>query len=114
MNWVAADDIEKNMIVEFQTSYSNTLGYYIFRWTGYKNILQEQYTCHSFDPPFIIPEGELVCPTKFMTPMIKTSYWYHKQNKAISVMLKLKQVGMPLIELIKDNNTTNKLPLRYK
>ena len=29
-------------------------------------------------------------------------------------MLKLKQVVMPLIELIQDNNTTNKLPLRYK
>ena len=29
-------------------------------------------------------------------------------------MLKLKQVVMPLIELIQDNNKTNKLPLRYK
>ena len=28
--------------------------------------------------------------------------------------MKLKQVVMPLIELIQDNNTTNKLPLRYK
>ena len=29
-------------------------------------------------------------------------------------MVKLKQVVIPLIELIQDNNTTNKLPLRYK
>ena len=29
-------------------------------------------------------------------------------------MAKLKQVFMPLIELIQENNTTNKLPLRYK
>ena len=29
-------------------------------------------------------------------------------------MVKLKQVVMPLIELIQDNNTTNKLPLDYK
>ena len=29
-------------------------------------------------------------------------------------MVKLKQVVMPLIELIQDNNTINKLPLRYK
>ena len=29
-------------------------------------------------------------------------------------MVKLKQVAMPLIELIQENNTTNKLPLRYK
>ena len=49
-----------------------------------------------------------------MTPMKKTSHWYHETNEAISVMVKLKQVFMPLIELIKDNNTTNKLPLRYK
>ena len=29
-------------------------------------------------------------------------------------MVKLKQVVMPLIELIQENNTKNKLPLRYK
>ena len=29
-------------------------------------------------------------------------------------MVKLKQVVMPLIELIQDNNTINNLPLRYK
>ena len=29
-------------------------------------------------------------------------------------MVKLKQVVMPLIELIQENITTNKLPLRYK
>ena len=29
-------------------------------------------------------------------------------------MVKLKQVVMPLIQLIQDNNTTNELPLRYK
>ena len=44
----------------------------------------------------------------------KTSHWYHDPNKAIPVMLKLKQVVTPLIELIQDNNTTNNLPLRYK
>ena len=49
-----------------------------------------------------------------MTPMIKTSHWYYEPNKEIHVMVKLKQVGMPLIELIQDNNTTNKLPLLYK
>ena len=49
-----------------------------------------------------------------MTPMIKTSHWYHETNESIPVMVKLKQVLMPLIELIQDNNTTNKLPLLYK
>ena len=29
-------------------------------------------------------------------------------------MVKLKQVVMPLIELIQDNNTINNVPLRYK
>ena len=49
-----------------------------------------------------------------MTPMIKTSHWYHEPNEAMPVMVKLKQVFMPLIQLIQVNNTTNKLPLRYK
>ena len=49
-----------------------------------------------------------------MTPMKKTSHWYHELNKSIPVMMKLKQVVMPLIEFIQDNNTINKLLLRYK
>ena len=49
-----------------------------------------------------------------MIPMKKTSHWYHDKNEAIPVMVKLKQVVMTLIELIQENNTTNKLPLRYK
>ena len=49
-----------------------------------------------------------------MTPMKKTSHWYQETYEAIPVMVKLKRVFMPLIKLIQDNNTTNKLPLRYK
>ena len=46
--------------------------------------------------------------------MTKTSHWYHDTNKAIPVIVNLKQVVMPLIELIQDKNTSNKLPLCYK
>ena len=98
----------------FQTSDINKHGYYIVKWTGNAYTLQEKYKCHAFDPPVIITEGELVCPAKFMTPMKKTSHWYHEINKAIPVMVKLKQVVIPLVELIQENNTTDKLPLRYK
>ena len=89
-------------------------GYYIVKWTGNAYTLQEKYKCHAFNPPVIIPDGELVFPAKFMTPMKKTSHWYHETNEAIPVMLNLKQVVMPFIEVIQENNTTNKLPLRYK
>ena len=71
--------------------------YYIFLWTGNEYTLQEKYTCRAFDTPVIIPEGELVCPAKFMTPMKKTSHWYHEIDEAIPVMVKLKQVVMPYI-----------------
>ena len=98
----------------FQTSDCSTHGYYIVKWTGNAYTLQRKYKCHEFDPPVIIPEGELVCPAKFMTPMKKTSYRYHDPNEAIPVMVKLKQVVMLIIELIQENNTTNKLPLPYK
>ena len=46
-------------------------GYYIFKWTGNAYTQQEKYKCHTFDPPVIFPEGELFCPSKFMTPMRK-------------------------------------------
>ena len=77
MTQVAADYIEYNTIGEFQTSDCNTHGYYIFKCTGNAYTLQKKYKCHVFDPSVIIPEVELVCPANFMTPMIKTSHWYH-------------------------------------
>ena len=95
MTWAAADKIEYNTIGAFQTSDSNTPRYYIFQWTGHSYTLQGKYTCHAFNPPVIIPEGGLVFPTKLMTPMIKTSYWYHKPDEAIPVMVTLKQVVIP-------------------
>ena len=114
MAWAAAYKIEYNTIGAFQTSDSNTPGYYIFRLTGNAHTLQEKYTFHSFDPPVLIPEGELVCPAKFMTPTRKTSYCYHELDESISVMEKLIQVVMPYIYLIQGNNTTNNLPSRFK
>ena len=114
MTWVAADYIEYNIIGEFKNSDSNTPGYYIVLWAGNTYTLQVKYTCHAFDRPAIIPEGELVCPAKFMKPTRKKSYWYHKTDEAIPVMVKLKQVVMTYIELIQDNNTKNKLTSRFK
>ena len=49
-----------------------------------------------------------------MTPIRKTSYWYHEPDEAIPFMVKLKQVVMPQIESIKDNNTSNNLPSDFK
>ena len=106
MTHAAEDKIEYNTMGAFQTSDQNTHIYYIVKWTGNAYTLQEKYKCHAFDPPVIITEGELVCIAKFMTPMKKTSHWYHETNEAIPVMVKLKQVVMPLIELIQENNTT--------
>ena len=96
----ASEEIEYNYIDELKTSDSNTPGYYIVIWTGNAYKLQGKYTCHAFDTPVIIPEGELFFTAKFMTPMRKTSYWYHEPDEAIPVMLKLKQVLVPYIELI--------------
>ena len=92
MTWTDEDEIEYSTIGAFQTSDSNTPGYYIVRGTGNAYTLQGKYTCHAFDTPVIIPEGEVVCTAKFMTPMRKTSYWYHDTDKYIPVMAKLKQV----------------------
>ena len=114
MTKAAADYIEYNTMGEFQTSEFNKHGYYIGIGTGNAYTLQEIYKCHIFDPPFIIPKGELVCPAEFMIPMIKNSYWYHNPKESIPFIAKLKEIVMPLIDLIQDNNTTDKLPLRYK
>ena len=114
MTQAAADKIEYNTMGAFQTSDKNTHGYYIVKWASNAYTLQEKYKCHAFYPPVIIREDEIVCKANFMTPMKKTSHWYHETNEAIPVMVKLKQVVMPLIELIQENNTTNKLSLRYK
>ena len=71
ISWASEDDIEYNTIGSFQTRDSDTPVYYIFRLTGNAYNLQEKNACHSFDPPVIITEGELVCTDKFMIPMRK-------------------------------------------
>ena len=83
MTQEAADQIAYNTMGEFQTSDFNTHVYYIVKQTGNAYTLQGKYKCHAFDPPGIIPEGELVCPAKFMTPIIKTFHWYHEPNESI-------------------------------
>ena len=65
----------------FQTSNKNTHGYYIVKWTGNAYTLQEKYKCHAFDPPVIIPEGELVCKAKFMNPMKKNPIGITRKTK---------------------------------
>ena len=65
----AADKIEYITIGAFKTSNSNMPGYYIVQWTGIAFTLQEIYLCHASDPTVLIPEGGLVCPEKFITPM---------------------------------------------
>ena len=77
ITWSASDSIENNTIVVFQTSDSSTPGYYIFWCTGNAYTVQEKCTFNAFNPPVIIPEGEIAFPSKFMTPMRKTSYFYH-------------------------------------
>ena len=46
--------------------------------------------------------------------MRKTSYWYHDLDESTTVMVNLKQVVMPYIEFIQDNNITNKFPSSSK
>ena len=104
MTWAAAQEIKYNTIGAFQTVKSNTPGYYIVRWTGNAYTLQEKYTCHTFYPPVLIHEGELVCPSKFMNPTRKTSYWYKDPDEEIPVMGNFKQVFIIYIEFIQNNN----------
>ena len=108
--WAAADNMYSNTIGAFQTSYSYTPGNYIVHWIGNAYNLHEKYKCHAFNTSVIITEGELVFPDKFMTPMRNASYWYYNPDEAIPVMVNLKQVVIPYIELIQDNNTKNELP----
>ena len=65
----------------FQTSDKNTHEYYIFKWTGNAYTLQGKYKCHAFNPPVIIPGGEIVCPAKFITPMKKLPIGIMRQTK---------------------------------
>ena len=62
MTQAEADNIEYNTMGAFQTIDCNTHRYYTVKWKGNAYTLQVKYKCHAFNPPVIIPEGELVCP----------------------------------------------------
>ena len=114
MTWAVADDTENNKIGAFQTSNSNTPGYYIVQCTVNANTLQVKYTCHAFNTSVIITEGELFFPAKFWTLISKYTHWYHNPDEEIPVMVKLKQVVMPYIDFLTYKNITNKFPSRFK
>ena len=92
ITWSEVENIEYNTIGEFQTRYSNTTRYFIVQCKSNSYNLKEQYTWHAFDLPVIIPEGELVCTTKLITPTRKIPYWYHEPYEAIPVIVKLKHL----------------------
>ena len=54
ITWEAAEKIEYNTVGAFQTSNSNTPGYYIFRWKFNAYTLQVKYTCHAFNSPVMV------------------------------------------------------------
>ena len=81
MTQAAADNIEYNTMGALKTSDKNTHGYYIVTQTGNAYTLQEKYKFHAFNPPVIIPEGELFSPAKFMTPIKKPPIGITSQTK---------------------------------
>ena len=81
----------------FPTSDCNTHGYYIVKWTGNAYNLQGKYKCHAFDPPVIIPEGELFCPASFMTQMKKNLPLVSRSKQSNPWHGEVKQVFMPII-----------------
>ena len=97
MTRAEAYEIEYNTIGAFQNRDSNTPGYHIVQLTGNAYTLQKQHTCHAFNPPVKFPEGELVWLAKFMNPIRKSYYWYHKPDELIPAMVNLKKVVIPFI-----------------
>ena len=112
MTQVSSEEIEEGLFGAFETSDSQTQGYYIVQWLGNPYTLQEQYACHAFDPPVLIPTGELVCEAKFWTPMSTKTHWYHEPDIDLHVMVKVKQVVMGKIDL-QPVNETNALPRKW-
>ena len=108
--WLAQQQTIFNTI----TSNINTPRYYIVWWTGNVYNLQDNYKFHALDHPVIIPEGELFCPAECMTPMRKTSYWYHDRNEKIPVMVKLNKLWCLTFNWFRTTTKTNKLPSRFK
>jgi hypothetical protein len=109
----SAQHVELGEFGAFETKDKTTLGYYIVKWTATPYTLQEQFICDAFNPPIIIPPGEMVCAAKFMNPVSKDSLWYHEPPEDLNVTVKMKQVVMAQIDMEPVSNET-KLPHRFK
>jgi hypothetical protein len=112
MTQVSSEEIFEGSFGAFQTSDKQTLGYYIVQWTGIPYTLQDQYECNAFNPPVLIPQGDLVCEAKFWTPMSKGTHWYHEPDDDLFVMVKIKQVVMTDINM-HAVTATNSLPRKW-
>ena len=97
----------------FQTSDCNTNGYYIVQWTGNAYTLQEKNKCHAFNPPVIIPEGEIVCLAKFITPMKKLPYVIEPETcKYSSILRGYNKWYITKLNLKKETTNPNKMKIK--
>jgi hypothetical protein len=60
----------------FSTKDPHADGYYIVQRTSDPYTLQEDLQLTNYDPPVIIPAGELVCNAKYFKKEPQTKCWY--------------------------------------
>jgi hypothetical protein len=91
----------------FSTEDPHADGYYIVQWTSDPYTLQEDLQLTDYDPPVIIPAGELVCDAKYLEKVPRTKRWYIPTNLATTVRLKqVVATDMALLPI----SEANKLP----
>jgi hypothetical protein len=98
----------------FSTEDPHADGYYIVQWTSDPYTLQEDLQMTDYDPPVIIPAGELVCDAKYFEKVPRTKRWYIPTKivggqQDLATTVRLKQVVATDMMLLPISNA-NKLP----
>jgi hypothetical protein len=97
----------------FVTDDPKSDGYYLVEWMTPPYTLQDDERLEEYDPPIIIPKGELVCDAKYWSKVPGARQWYVPEEDSMTVV-RVKQVIAPDIELlaisanVKLPNTCNK------
>jgi hypothetical protein len=105
-----SETIEVGESGAFMTDDTTTDGYYLVEWAGEPYTLQEETVLNEYEPPIILPEGELVCEAKYWSQVPRAKRWFTpSQTGDTRTVVRLQQVVASRVRLIAIS-ATNKMP----
>ena len=80
-------NVEEQNVGAFQTEDPDSDGYYLVKWTSQPYRLEENRELTEYNPPILVPKGELVADAVYFNPVPRAPRWYTPSGTSTTVRL---------------------------